>query len=362
MVMPKFPFLLSFLLFSQFGLCQAVDSSQSGLKGYYHAYFPIGVSVSPSSLENAPERNLIKREFASITAENVMKPVFIHPTEEEYNWAPADKMMAFAKTNRLKVRGHTLCWHSQTPKWFFEGSGQQPVTRELALSRLKDHIQQVVGRYKGEIYAWDVVNEAISDDSGTFMRESDWYNIIGADYIEKAFEFAHEADSNALLFYNDYNVIDKAKGDKIHRLVKSLIAKGVPIHGIGIQAHWSIYQPSLSVLEETISKFSELGLAIQITELDLSIYAYNETADTILKNNILFTKEKKQLQAQQYNMIFEVFRKYKELITGVTFWNISDRHSWLDNFPIIGRKNFPLLFDQNLKPKKAYWEVTRWSN
>lgn len=356
----KFSFLVSFLFLIQICVGQSINSYQFGLKDYYHTYFPIGVAVSPISLEDVAESELILREFGSLTAENVMKPALIHPSEGVYNWAPADKITAFAKANQLKIRGHTLCWHSQTPKWFFEESEGRPASRELALSRLKDHIQNVMGRYKGEIYAWDVVNEAISDDAGLFLRESDWYKIIGPDYIEKAFEYAHEADPDALLFYNDYNVVDKAKGDKIFKLIESLKAKGVPIHGIGLQAHWSIFHPNVSDLERTIVKFSKLGITIQITELDISVYDGEQSDANLIKAPIQFTKEQEKKQIHQYKMIFEVFRKNKDSITGVTFWNISDRHSWLDNYPIRDRKNFPLLFDQNLKRKKAYWEIANW--
>jgi endo-1,4-beta-xylanase len=198
-----------------------------------------------------------------------------------------------------------------------------------------------------------VVNEAVDDSESNGLRESEWYKICGEEFIAKAFQWAHEADPDAQLFYNDYNTEFPAKRDKIYQLLKGLLDNGVPINGIGLQGHWSLKNPSEKNLREAIEKFSSLGLKIQITELDVSVYSSNEkTAE-----NQVFTQEKEQLQMDQYKMIFRIFREYRKEITGVTFWNISDRSSWLDNFPVRGRKNYPLLFDQNLQPKKAYREV-----
>jgi endo-1,4-beta-xylanase len=226
----------------------------------------------------------------------------------------------------------------------------------MLLARLKDHITQVVTRYKGKVYAWDVVNEAVDDDDAKFYRETDWYKICGEEYIAKAFQWAHEADPEAKLFYNDYNTEFEGKRDKVYRLVKQLIDAGVPIHGIGLQGHWNIVNPAEKDLRDAIEKYSSLGLKIQITELDVSVYSSGETnpADNV------FTPEREQKQIDKYKMIFRVFREYKNVISGVTFWNVSDKSSWLDNFPVKGRKNYPLLFDQNLKPKKAYWEVVKF--
>ncbi len=190
-------------------------------------------------------------------------------------------------------------------------------------------------------------------------RKSKFYEIIGEEYIVKAFEYAHEADPNALLFYNDYNTESKAKREKIYQLLKGLKQKGVPIHGVGLQAHWSIDEPTRSELEESITKFASLGLQIQITELDISVYPKEHERRERRENDGVgtFTDEMEQKQIQQYKMVFDVFRKHKQHITSVTFWNLSDQYSWLDNFPVRGRKDFPLLFDKNLKPKKAFWEV-----
>jgi endo-1,4-beta-xylanase len=340
----------------------SVTGENKGLKDYYSDYFTMGVAVSPRALRT-DEAQLILQQFNSMTPENAMKMGPIHPAEKQYNWEGADSIAAFAKRNKLKLRGHTLCWHNQTPRWFFtdSASGKQ-VTKEVLLQRLKDHISTVVKRYKGVIYAWDVVNEVISDNANEYFRHSLFYQICGEEFVAKAFQFAHEADPDALLFYNDYNEINAAKREKIFKLVKDLKDAGVPIHGIGLQAHWAINEPSEPQLDSTIGRFAELGLKIQITELDISVYPkeHNARERKATDYDTLFTAAKENSQIEMYKMCFRIFRKYKNALSSVTFWNISDRNSWLDNFPVRGRKDYPLLFDKDLKPKKAYWEVARF--
>jgi endo-1,4-beta-xylanase len=351
-----------FILAFAFVGCIHAGYSQSkpdkGLKDYYKDFFPIGVAVSPQALKT-DQGTLIVEQFNSMTPENAMKMGPIHPTEKEYFWSDADSIVAFAQRKNLKMRGHTLCWHSQTPKWLFIDAVGKPVSKEVLLQRLKEHITTVASRYKGKIYAWDVVNEAISDKPDEFLRNSEWLKICGEEYIAKAFQYAHEADPNALLFYNDYNEINPVKREKIFKLVKSLKDAGVPIHGVGLQGHWALNEPSRQQLDSTLTRFSELGLKIQITELDISVYPKEHTARERKAEDYdsNFTKEKEEQQIEVYKMCFELFKKHKDAISGITFWNISDRHSWLDNFPVRGRKDYPLLFDKELKPKKVYWEV-----
>jgi len=332
------------------------------LKDYYKNYFTIGVAVSPRALKT-DEANLILQQFSSMTPENAMKMGPIHPRENEYYWRDADSIAAFAKRNNLKLRGHTLCWHNQTPRWFFTDSvtGKQ-VTKEVLLQRLKDHITTVVSRFKGTIYAWDVVNEVISDNKDEYFRPSLFYQICGEEFVAKAFEYAHAADPDALLFYNDYNEINPVKREKIIRMVKEMQIKGIPIHGIGLQGHWAVNEPSKEQLEKTLGDFSTLNLKIQVTELDISVYLkeHNARERKPADYDTIFTVDKEQKQMEVYKMCFEAFRKYRQNISAITFWNISDRHSWLDNFPVKGRKDYPLLFDKNLQPKKAYWEVVRF--
>ncbi len=320
------------------------------LKEVYRDYFTIGVAVSPGALKT-DEAGLILQQFGGMTPENAMKMGPIHPAEQQYIWAGADSIAAFAKRHQLKLRGHTLCWHNQTPAWFFKDSAGETVTKAVLLERLKEHITTVVNRYKGTIYAWDVVNEAISDKDDELYRNSLFYQICGEEFIEKAFEYAHAADPQALLFYNDYNEINPVKRGKIIQMISKLKAKGVPIHGVGLQAHWSIFEPTADQLDQTLKDFSTLGINMQITELDISVYVKDAPPSA-------YTEALEAKQTEQYKTCFELFRKYNKEITAVTFWNISDRSSWLDNFPVRGRKNYPLLFDRELRPKKAFYAVT----
>ncbi len=336
----------------------AIDSSK-GLNEHYKSHFTIGVSVSPKSLKG-DEAELIKKHFGSISAENAMKMGALQPKPNQYYWKDADSIVAFAKRNGMKIRGHALVWHQMTPDWFYTDSAGKEVTKEVLLQRIKDHITTVVRRYKDDIYAWDVVNEAIADAKDTMYRQSKLFKICGEEFIEKAFEWAHAADPDAILFYNDYNEVVPVKRAKIIALIKKLKAKSVPVHAIGLQGHWAINEPKKDELEQTLKDFSSLGLPLQITELDISVYPKVHDARKLRpleETDIRFTKERELQQREKYRMIFELFRKYRNYITGVTFWNISDRHSWLDNFPVKRRKDYPLLFDKDLKPKKAFWEV-----
>ncbi len=340
----------------------ATDTSK-GLKDHFAKYFTMGVAVSPRSLKT-DEAALIVKNFGSITPENAMKMGPIHPRENEYFWRDADSIVAFAKANHLKIRGHNLCWHNQAPRWIFTNASGDTVSKEVLLQRLKEHITTVVTRYKGSIYAWDVVNEAISDKPDEYLRNSAWLRICGEDFIAKAFEYAHDADPDALLFYNDYNETNPVKREKMYRLVKSLKDAGVPIHGIGLQGHWAVNEPSEEELTNTIKRFTGMGLKIQVTELDISVYVKEHQARERKPedSNSDFTPDKESAQIEMYKRCFKVLEKYKKEVTGITFWNISDRSSWLDNFPVRGRKDYPLLFDKDLQPKKAYWEVVKLGN
>jgi endo-1,4-beta-xylanase len=332
------------------------SSEPKGLKDYYKDYFYIGVAVSPQGLRREDEAKLILTHFNSMTPENAMKMGPIHPRENEYAFRDADSIVAFAKRNGLRLRGHTLCWHSQTPNWLFIDSSQgrrDTVSKELLYKRLKDHITTVVNRYKDVVYAWDVVNEVISDDKDEYFRNSPWYRICGEEFVEKAFQYAHEADPKALLFYNDYNETNPVKREKIYRLVKSLKDKGIPIHGVGLQAHWSIHDITEGQVDSTLSKFASLGLKVQITELDIKVQPSGQAASSDTARTYNPERERKQTEA--YEMVFRMFRKYKDVLQSVTFWNVSDRASWLDRRG--GGKAYPLLFDTAYQPKKAYYQV-----
>lgn len=348
---------LGLALFVSASIATAQAQEAKGLKEYYQDYFPIGVAVNSRSLVS-PQAYFITYNFNSITAENDMKMGPLQPKEGVFNWTNADKIVDFAVKNNLKIRGHVLCWHEQAGDWIFVDNDGKNVSREVLLDRLRTHIHTVVNRYKGKVYAWDVVNEAIDDNPNNLLRNSKWKEIIGEDFVEKAFEYAHEADPNAKLFYNDYNSVMPEKAARIYTLLKRLKDKNIPIHGMGLQAHWSIFGPSREELESAIERYASLGLEIHITELDVSIYRWEPGRRAKWPDESdEFTPQLQQAQAERYEMFFEVFRKYKDHITSVTFWNATDRYTWLDYFPVRGRKNYPSLFDVDAKPKPAFWKV-----
>jgi endo-1,4-beta-xylanase len=317
----------------------------------YEDYFPIGAAVNPRVIKTHAE--LLVKHFNSITAENEMKPGSVHAAENEYNFDDADTLVEFAQANNMLVRGHTLVWHNQTPDWFFTTKDGMPASRELALKRMKEHIDTVTTHFKGKTYCWDVVNEAIDDKASGYLRRSKWLEIVGEDFIEKAFEYANASDPGALLFYNDYNEVVPDKCDRIYRLVKSLRDKDVPIHGIGMQGHWSIFSPSPEEIRRAVDKYASLGLKIQVTEMDISLYEpdYKGTELRAPLADLL------KMQEEYYAKIFEIFREYREVITGITLWGAADDVTWLNNFPVRGRKNWPLPFDDDQKPKAAYYGI-----
>ncbi len=330
------------------------DQQVVSLCDAYKDYFPIGAAVSSRCIHT--HRDLLLRHFCSVTATNEMKFSSIHPDEGSYQFVLADSIVEFAEANDMLIRGHTLVWHLQTPERVFINSDGASASRDLLLSRMRDHIETVVSRYKGRVYCWDVVNEAIDDKGSDYLRPSKWLQIIGPDYIEKAFEYAHAVDPDALLFYNDYNAVAPYKREKIMRLITELQQKGIPIHGIGLQGHWNIYWPSVDEIRYALDDYARLGLTIQITELDLSVFAYGDTRIDLTEP----TSEMMELQAKRYEELFRLFREYKGVISGVTFWGIADDVTWLHNFPVRGRRDWPLLFDCEHQPKESFYRVARF--
>ena len=318
------------------------------LSQVYEQYFNIGAAVNLTTIDS--QKELLRKHFNSITAENDIKFIEIQPVEGQFTFEKADQLAAFAKENGMKMRGHTFVWHNQTPDWVFEDAN-----RETLLQRMKDHITMVMKRYKGTIFCWDVVNEAVTDEGTELYRPTKWLEIIGEDYIEKAFEFAHEADPEALLFYNDYNESNPEKREKIYKLVKSLVDKGVPIHGVGLQAHWNLVNPSLEDIRTAIERYASLGLELHLTELDVSVFNFEDKRTDLTEP----TYEMLELQAERYHQVFQLLRQYQENITSVTFWGAADDYTWLSDFPVRGRKNWPFLFDENHQPKESFWKVVQ---
>ncbi len=324
----------------------AADTWAQGLKDAYKDYFMIGVAVNQRNVTNAQQQALVRQEFNSMTAENDMKPEPTEPQEGQFNWENADRIANFARANGIKLRGHCLMWHSQIGRWMYDDNP----TKEVFYQRMKNHIQAIVSRYKDVVYCWDVVNEAISDDPNAQdpYRQSAMYKLCGDEFIAKAFQFAREADPKALLFYNDYSTVDAHKRERIYNMVKKMKDAGVPIDGIGMQGHYNIYYPTEQQLDEAISRFKQVVKHIHVTELDIRVNEEMGGQLQFSREGVTVTDSVKQYLADQYARVFGVFRKHKDVIDCVTFWNLGDRDSWL------GQNNYPLPFDTEYKPKLAY--------
>lgn len=348
-----------FLVLSVLGLCSATtcllaaDASQaSATRSLAAAYAPrlkIGAAIEPDQLAGA-DGALLAAQFSSLVAENAMKPLQIHPQEDRYVFGPADAIVAFAERHGLAVRGHTLLWGSHTPDWFWQGDNGQPASREQVLQRLRQHIATVVGHYRGQVYAWDVVNEAIDATQSSCLRNDRWLQVVGPDYLAEAFRAAHAADPQARLFINDFNTQEPAKRDCLARVVKGLLAAGVPVQGIGHQTHISIYWPSLAAIDQSLSTFARLGLENQITELDMSLYQHHDY------HPALGLPQRLDLQAERYRDLMAMVLRHPE-VSAVTWWGVADDHSYLNNTPGVPGDDQPLLFDRQQQPKPAYWAV-----
>ena len=317
-----------------------------GLKDAYKNYFMIGVAVNGRNVTTPEQMDLVKKEFNSITAENDMKPQPTEPKEGEFNFEAADRIADFARQNGIKLRGHCLMWHSQIGEWMYNDNP----TKEVFYARMKNHIQTIVNRYKDVVYCWDVVNEAMTDDKNAVdpYRQSPMYKLCGDEFIAKAFQYAREADPKALLFYNDYNECDPVKSQRIYNMVKAMKQAGVPIDGIGMQGHYNIYGPTEQEVDNAISLYKKIVKHIHVTELDIRTNEEMGGALRFSREGANVTDSVKQHLADQYARVFRVFRKHKDVIDCVTFWNLGDRDSWL------GAANYPLPFDTEYKPKLAY--------
>jgi endo-1,4-beta-xylanase len=355
--------LMSLLLLSS---CPAAIYGQRILKEAFKDYFLIGAAINRAQIyeEDKIGAGIVKTQFNTISPENVLKWGAIHPAPNRYDFAAADRYVEFGEKNKMVVIGHTLVWHNQTPDWVFKDREGEFVSRDELLKRMREHIHAVVGRYKGRIKGWDVVNEALNEDGS--LRQTRWLKIIGDDYIAKAFQYAREADPNAELYYNDYSLENSSKRKGAIALMKKLLAEGVPIAAIGLQNHNSLNFPSLEQESTTIADFAKLGLKVNITELDVNVLPDPkgfEGAETTQKfgldeklnpyKNGLPAEMQNKL-AQRYAELFSIFLKHRADIARVTFWNVTDADSWLNNFPIRGRTNYPLLFDRTGQTKTAF--------
>jgi endo-1,4-beta-xylanase len=302
-----------------------------------------------------------------------MKFESLQRNEGQFTYDAADRIVEFAQRNDMAIRGHALVWHTQTPDWVFSNGSGGNATKEQLFARMRSHISNVMRHFRGKVRVWDVVNEAVMED-GSYRdgnedegKKSKWYEIAGEDYIAEAFRAAHEADPDAKLFYNDFYDYIPAKQQGIYTMIKGLLEQGVPIHGVGMQCHLNIepssdpmnqgYYQDVAHLEDAIELYSSLGIEVQVTELDLSLYipGVMYTQQTFYTQET-FTEALKLRQAERYREFFELFRRHAGAITSVTFWGIADDNTWLSEFSS-GRKDFPLLFDTQHMPKPAYHAV-----
>ncbi len=345
-------------LFSLLLLASSAGAWAQGLKDAYKDYFTIGVAVNQRNVTNPDQMALIRQQFNSITAENDMKPQPTEPSEGQFNWAGADRIANFCRQNGIRLRGHCLMWHAQVGRWIYEDADGKPLEKEEMFRRMREHIHAVVSRYKDIVYCWDVVNEAMTDDRNATdpYRQSPMYKIAGDEFIANAFRYAREADLQALLFYNDYNETDPVKSQRIYEMVKKMKANGVPIDGIGMQGHYNIYGPQEEEIDRALTLYRQVVKHIHVTELDVRANEEMGGQLQFSQEGMTVSDSLRQHLADQYARIFRVLRKHKDVIDNVTFWNLSDRDSWL------GARNYPLLFDTDYKPKKAYDYVLNMRN
>ncbi|GHE35198.1 endo-1,4-beta-xylanase [Sphingobacterium griseoflavum] len=339
------------------------------LKEAYSDKFFIGTALNLTQIKgrNPKALEVLERHFNSIVAENCMKSMYLQPKEGEFFFDDADAFVALGEKNNMHIVGHTLIWHSQTPSWFFVDKDGQQVSREVLIDRMKQHITTVVSRYKGRIHGWDVVNEAVLDNGE--WRKSKFYEIIGEDFVRLAFEFAHAADPNAELYYNDYSTANPTKRNGIARMVKQVLDQGGRVHAIGMQEHHGLDNPPLEEVEQTILTFAGLGTKVMVTEMDISVlpharpnmgaeisetYAYREALNPYTKG---LPDSAMQALGDRYTEFFKLYLKHQDKITRVTMWGISDADSWKNGFPIRGRTDYPLLFDRAYEPKPFVSEL-----
>ena len=343
----------------------AAAQTPATLKDAYRDSFYVGAAINSAQITGSDARGaaIVATQFSSISPENALKWGNIHPRPDTYSFELPDKYVEFGEKNHMFIVGHTLIWHNQTPDWVFQDEKGNPLTREALLKRMHDHIFAVVGRYKGRIQSWDVVNEALNDDGA--LRQSQWLKIIGEDYIAKAFQYTHEADPQAELNYNDYSLENEAKRNGAVALIKKLQSQGIPVAVVGIQGHDGLDWPSVEVEDATISAFAKLGVKVAITELDIGVLppvapgsadvSLRIKADPKLDPYVSGLPDAVQKAlAEKYAGLFAVYLKHRAAMSRVTFWGVTDGDSWRNNWPVTGRTDYPLLFDRAGQPKPAF--------
>lgn len=358
-----------FMLLSSGSLTAQQATERLALKAAFADKFAIGTALNLKQIyeKDSKAKPLIESQFNTITAENCMKAMYLQPREGEFNFKDADRFVEYGEKHGMRLIGHTLIWHSQAPSWFFKDKDGKEVSKEVLIERMRKHIHTVLSRYKGRIKGWDVVNEAILDNGE--WRQSKFYQIIGEDFVRLAFQFAHEADPDAELYYNDYSMFLEGRRKGVVSMVRKLQEKGGKIDGIGMQGHLNIDYPALSDFENSLLAFSALGVKVMITEMEISVlpapkqtrgaevstrFTYNKQLDPYAKG---LPKDKELLLGQRYKDFFALFLKHRDKIDRVTVWGVTDGDSWKNNWPVPGRTDYPLLFDRNYRPKSFVADI-----
>ena len=362
-------FIVILSLFSCGNSIKIIDNNEQkvSLSQKFQKYFLVGAAINEGQIlqKDQPSVSIIKKEFNTISPENVMKWMFVQPKPNEFYFDHTDKYVQFGLDNNMHIVGHALIWHSQIANFMNSIKDSTKMVQHVT-----NHISTLVNRYKGKIDTWDVVNEALNED-GT-LRESIFLKVLGENYLETVYKMAEKYDSNADLAYNDYNLCKPKKREGVVKLIKSLQKNGAKINSVGIQAHWQLTSPTLEEIETSILAFSELGVKVMFTELDISVLPnpWELSGAEVTQNFKKFEGDKKmnpflenlpdsvkEKLAKRYENIFKLFVKHKDKISRVTFWGVTDKFSWLNDWPIKGRTNYPLLFDRNYKEKKAYHRI-----
>jgi endo-1,4-beta-xylanase len=348
-----------------------MNAQPATLKDAFQKDFLIGVALNQSQFEgDSPrEAEIAAAQFDTISPENALKWESVHPDPNKFDFTDADQYVGFGQKNHMFIIGHNLIWHNQTQDWVFQDDKGNPISRDALIARMKNHIFTVVGRYKGKIGGWDVVNEALNEDGS--LRDSSWRKIIGDDYLVLAYQFAHEADPDAQLYYNDYSLENMPKREGAIRLIKNLQAQGVKIYGVGLQGHYKMDWPATQDVDQTITDFARLGVKVMVTELDIDLLpaaTQSQGAEVSMRAAARaglnpyakgLPADMQQKLAQRYADLFTVFVAHRNDISRVTFWGVTDANSWLNNWPVPGRSSYPLLFDRNGQPKPAFDAVIK---
>lgn len=345
--------------------------SQPTLKDVLGKYFLVGAAVDRNlpAGEDPQAETLVKAQFNQVVAENCMKGELIHPEVNRYDWTDADRLVDWSQRHGMTLIGHCLVWHSQPPKWMFTDETGKNVSRETLIGRMYSHIMTIVTRYRGKIKGWDVVNEAFEDDGS--YRKTPYYNIIGPEYLALAFQFAHEADPDAELYYNDYSMSKPGKREAVCQLVRQLKAKGIRIDAVGMQSHNGYNYPDYSDYEKSLEAFAAEGVKVMLTELDMNMlpnpkdfngaeisqnFKLMEQFNPYVKG---LDKKAQKLFNQRYLDLFRIVERHKDVISRVTFWGVNDGNTWLNDWPVKGRTNYPMLFDRDYQAKPVVKDILK---